>query len=165
MSPFERMTEKFGKAGFGDRFVPDLWLHLTHGYVVSTPDAFAMARPVWSHWGSAEMADITLTAPEGDCWHIWALSGDLGEAVRWLPCSKKWLAFARRGHPKLVQWDTIRHAITRQFSRNQGASRSPKAIGAAVQGPDGVHEEASRDGWELRGSEDASSLSPQLGKP
>jgi hypothetical protein len=121
MSPFERMTEAFGEAGFSDEFTPDLWRHLQHGYVVSTPKAFAMARPVWSHWDADRLADIEQTDEGGDCWYIWALSGDLVEAAQWLPSPKKWLAFARRGSPRLVKWETFSHAITRQFSSHQGA--------------------------------------------
>jgi hypothetical protein len=128
MSPFDRITEKFDGRGYGDQFVPDLWLHFQHGYVVSTPKAFAMARPVWSHWTSEEMSDITRTDPDGDCWFIWALSGDLGEAAWWLPHSKKWLAFARRGHPRLVKWETLSHAITRQFSRNPRTGSSQETV-------------------------------------
>lgn len=165
MSPFERMTEKFSGSGFSDEFTPDLWLHLQHGYVISTPRAFAMARPVWSHWSAQELGDIARVDPDGDCWFIWALSGDLAEAARWLPGPKKFLAFARRGQPRLVHWEKLSHAITRQFSSHQGAGQGTKAVRSPVHSADGVHEEAVGDGWLIRDPEDDTGIATDLGEP
>lgn len=126
MTPWQKALDLYAITGNNDTLGADVWLHFQHGYVVATPEAFAMVRPVWSHWERSKLDDVTQTDPEGDCWYIWCLTGSLAVAASWLPCPKKWLAFARRGSPRLVSWNRLSHEITRQFRRNQRAeSRSP----------------------------------------
>ena len=80
-------------------FEADLEAHFRHGYVVTTPQAFAMARPVCRDWRPVELCDPFKVEPleTADCWFIWCLAGDLSVAARWLPCELPWLGFARRG--------------------------------------------------------------------
>lgn len=77
----------------------DLAAHFERGYVVSTPQAFGMARPVRKDWPASRLANPFDVEPleSADCWFLWALAGDLSVAARWLPCELPWLGFARRG--------------------------------------------------------------------
>lgn len=80
-------------------FEADLEAHFRRGYVVTTPQAFAMARPVRRDWTPERLRNASEVEPleTADCWFIWALAGDLSVAARWLPCELPWLGFARRG--------------------------------------------------------------------
>jgi hypothetical protein len=118
-------------AGHGD-FLDDLSLHLQHGYVVSTPTGFGMARPIDSSWrgDNERLADIRQSDAGGDAWFIWMVAGDLAEVMEFLPSRKKWLAFARRGLPRWVKTEKIlRYEVARQFrSRERAGTReSPSA--------------------------------------
>lgn len=81
------------------RFTDELEQHFLFGYVVATPDAFAMARPVLSTWEPSRIADITEVEPleTADAWFIWLLAGKLAVAVRWLPVELPLIGFSRRG--------------------------------------------------------------------
>ena len=132
MTPWQKALDLYAITGNNDTLGADVWLHFQHGYVVATPEAFAMVRPVWSHWERSKLDDVTQTDPEGDCWYIWCLTGSLAVAASWLPCPKKWLAFARRGSPRLVSWNRLSHEITRQFRSDQGTESRPCAVSEAV---------------------------------
>lgn len=82
-------------------FDDDLAAHFLRGYVISTPEAFAMGRPVRREWTTEKLADPFHVEPleSADCWFIWALAGDLRIAVRWLPRELPWFGFAQRGSP------------------------------------------------------------------
>jgi hypothetical protein len=80
-------------------FEDDLKAHFERGYVVSTPQAFGMARPVRRDWKPGRIGNPWDVEPleTADCWFLWVLAGDLAVAAHWLPCELPWLGFARRG--------------------------------------------------------------------
>ena len=82
-------------------FEQDLTAHFERGYVVSTPQAFGMARPVRRDWTPGRLNNPWDVEPleSADCWFLWVLAGDLAVAARWLPCELPWLGFARRDKP------------------------------------------------------------------
>jgi len=91
-------------------FDQDLAAHFERGYVVSTPHAFAMARPVRRDWTPGRIGNPWDVEPleTADCWFMWALAGDLAVAARWIPCELPWLGFARRGKPaRFVQASSL----------------------------------------------------------
>ena len=93
------------------RFTDELEQHFLFGYVVATPDAFAMARPVLSTWEPARIADITEVEPleTADAWYIWLLAGKLAVAVRWLPVELPLIGLAQRGSPaRFVVWERLK---------------------------------------------------------
>jgi hypothetical protein len=100
------------------RFTDELEQHFLFGYVVATPDAFAMARPVLSTWEPSRIADIAEVEPlmTADAWYIWLLAGKLSVAVRWLPVELPLIGTARRGSPaRFVAWE--------QFKRLAGSGK------------------------------------------
>jgi len=130
--------------GYND-FTRDVSLHLQHGYVVSTPTGFGMARPIDSSWRDdvARQADITQSDPSGDTWFIWMVAGDLAEVMSFLPSPKMWLAFARHGLPRWVEAERIlRHEIARQFRSSQRiaafASSKPEKLSDADEDDEGT---------------------------
>ena len=98
MTPFAKVSKLYAVHPEMS-FELDLEAHFDCGYVVSTPEVFAMARPVRKDWSAAKLRNQFLTVPleTADCWFIWCLAGDLSVAARWLPCELPWLGFARRG--------------------------------------------------------------------
>ncbi len=55
MSPIDSCASAFANRGVD--FAPILEQHYKHGYVVSTPDVFAMGRPVCSGWTPEQICD------------------------------------------------------------------------------------------------------------
>lgn len=98
MTPIDSIRRLY-RLNPGMSFENDLKAHFERGYVVSTPQAFAMARPVRRDWKPGKIGNPWDVEPLefADCWFIWALAGDLAVAARWLPRELPWLGFARRG--------------------------------------------------------------------
>jgi len=98
MTPFAEVSKLYAAHPEMD-FELDIEAHFDCGYVVSTPEAFAMVRPVRKDWSTAKLQNQFHVEPleTADCWFIWCLAGDLSVAARWLPRELPWLGFARRG--------------------------------------------------------------------
>jgi hypothetical protein len=98
MTPIEQVRKLY-RLHPGMSFDQDLAAHFERGYVVSTPQAFGMARPVRRDWEPGRLNDPWDVEPldSADCWFLWVLAGDLSVAARWLPQALPWLGFARRG--------------------------------------------------------------------
>lgn len=71
----------------------DLAEHLHHGYVLATPEVFAMGRPVRHDAPERELLDIRRTFEDPDCWFVWAAAVSAGHTLAellarlpfWLP--------------------------------------------------------------------------------
>ncbi len=98
MTPFDRSCKLYAEHPWMD-FGVDRLAHFRHGYVVATPEAFAMARLVRQDWTPERLNNPFEVEPAAtaDCWFIWVLAGDLSVAARWLPFDLPWIGFARRG--------------------------------------------------------------------
>ncbi len=110
MTPFDHVVQLYAEHP-GMDFEADLEAHFRHGYVVATPDAFAMARPVLSTWEPSRIADITEVEPleTADAWYIWLLAGKLAVAARWLPVELPLIGLAQRGSPaRFVAWERLK---------------------------------------------------------
>lgn len=71
------------------------WHHL-HGFVFSTPDFFIMGRAVLRDSMPEQIVGKhVFKSEECDCWHIFAMSGDMGKAWSILPWELPWLAWER----------------------------------------------------------------------
>ena len=114
MTPYAKALDLY--KGDSTRFLDELEQHFEHGYVVATPEAFAMARPVRSDWDTAKFRDISQVAPldEADAWFIWLLAGRLEVAVRWLPRPLPFLGYSRRGSLcRFVAWERLQRLVER----------------------------------------------------
>lgn len=96
MTPVER-----AKATRPVTFREELTAHLLHGFVLSTPEAFVMGRPIVKDAPHALQADPWHVFPpdECDCWLVWLAAGDLSAIWRLVPYPLPWLAWARRDGP------------------------------------------------------------------
>ena len=92
MTPFEQIQELYRKYLPDSVFLDDLEIFIEAGYVISTPEVFAMGHP----------------EPHESVWHVFAFAGDLSKALPLFPYSLKWIEFARRGKPsKRYPFDRI----------------------------------------------------------
>lgn len=109
MTPYElalQLYESRPDMSFSD----DLAAHMRRGYVICTPEAFGMARPVRRDWAAERLANPleVESLATADTWFMWLLAGDLATASQWLPCEMEWLAFARRdGGVKFVKSERL----------------------------------------------------------
>jgi hypothetical protein len=78
-----------------EQWVAALKLHLSYGYVVSEPECFAMARPVWHEATLAQMLDFTHCFERVDCWFIHTAAGQLDALVARLPFDLPLLCWQR----------------------------------------------------------------------
>ena len=95
MTPFQQAAEVYKREPCAVPFEHDLFMHLVHGYVISTPQVFAMLREVSMDFRDDEMRDPGKTAPGGDCWHVWLAAGDVSALFGMLPL-KPWVSFERK---------------------------------------------------------------------
>lgn len=101
MSPYEKAKEYYIKDPGFRTFEEDLELHYLNGYVVSTPEIFIMARPVWSKAPEKEIIDSSVYWEIGyDCWHIWLMSGDIKKCWDYNPLNLTLVSFQRRNRLK-----------------------------------------------------------------
>jgi len=104
MTPFDHILKLYEDHPTVN-FEADLEAHFQRGYLVSTPEAFAMVRPVRKDWTPESLRNPFHVEPlaTADCWFIWALAGDFKVAARWLPCLLPWIGYARRGKPPVFR--------------------------------------------------------------
>ena len=97
-SPAERAAAVYSREPCARSFREDLEAHLIHGFVVATPDAFAMARPVPRAADPDDIVDPTVNWPREECdaWLIYLLAGDLAVTLRWLPFDLPFIGWEKR---------------------------------------------------------------------
>jgi hypothetical protein len=97
-----------------ETFRDELEAHLLGGFVLSTPTAFVMGRPIARVAPHALQADPWFQFPSEscDCWLVWLASGDLASIWRLVPYPLPWLAWARRdGALKFKNFSGIESAL------------------------------------------------------
>lgn len=113
MNPIIRMWELYQTRPSGRSFEEDLEIHLCGGYVVSTPDYFIMARPVRHDARPSDILDIEVVHDDPDCWHIFAMAGDIGKCWDLLPLDLPYVTWERnytlRGPFRMRN---VRHLLT-----------------------------------------------------
>lgn len=96
MNAIVAAREVYVRCGSLRSFEEDLRAHLLHGFVISTPAAFAMGRPVRRDAPEEELADIGHRFAEPDAWLVWSAAGDLETLARMLPGRLPWIMFHRQ---------------------------------------------------------------------
>lgn len=107
MNPYLAAAAVYDREPCARSFHLDHWLHLMHGYVVSTPSLFAMFRPVWRNWPAERLLDPSQSDPDGDTWWVWLVAGDPAMLFEAVP-AKKWVAFERFNSPRVWSYERIR---------------------------------------------------------
>lgn len=121
MTPVE-----IAKRLLGDSWLEDLEAHLLGGFVISTPDAFLIGRPV-PH--GAEVVDAWEQWPreESDCWFVWCAAGDPRRLLDLMPFPLPWIGWMRLGRGwREIHW--IRASRLRvALAGTEGKAKSRRA--------------------------------------
>lgn len=112
----ERARAVYEREPCARSFEEDCTAHLESGYLLSTPDTFALWRPVWWHWPMERLLDPWESDPAGDCWHIWLLAGDAWPVWE-ISEPKNLVAFERSNRLRAYHYGRIRNQWTRFFPR------------------------------------------------
>lgn len=104
MTPFEAAQGVYEQEDCANTFGEDLFFYLRAGYVWSSRDAFAMARPVMLLLGDQEgigmnrgmiVGQFPFVPHSCNCWHVHLAAGDWKEALGHLPYSLEYISFER----------------------------------------------------------------------
>jgi hypothetical protein len=107
MTPFERAQAVYLAEPCARPFYEDLFFHLQFGTVISTPDVFAMARPVWRDWPVENLRAPWRADAEGNCWWVWLVAGDMRAALAYMPAGREWIGFERENVPRFRRLDRL----------------------------------------------------------
>jgi hypothetical protein len=99
MSPFDQAAEVYEREPCARSFDEDLFHHLRHGYVISTPQFFALLRPVQRDWPIAWLREPWRIDRQGNCWWLWLLAGDLVAGAQALPFPLPYIGYERENVP------------------------------------------------------------------
>ena len=110
-SPTDQLFELYKRKGLD--FGTYVSLHLRHGFVFSTPDFFAMGRPVCRQWTKDDVFNPTMAAPRAiaDAWFCHAYAGDISKFWGILPWPLGWIGFQR--FDNVLRW--VPTEIIRRF--------------------------------------------------
>lgn len=94
-------------------FARDIYLHTLSGYVIDTPTAFLMGRPVCRDAPEEAIRDpaISFSRWAADCWFIFAFAGDIGEMLHLAPYELPYVGWSRRNGA--IRWYTCAEALAR----------------------------------------------------
>ncbi len=93
-------------------FTEDIEAHFLHGWVISTPELFLMARPVRSDWSDDVVLNPFRLSDSPDMWHVWLAAGDWRQAFRLAPFPLPWVSIERKHQLKRYEW----HRFARRSS-------------------------------------------------
>lgn len=98
MTPAQQAAEVYKREECPRSFMEDVRAHLANGYVISTPDFFAMGRPVDSTADHAKIINPWHTFPRNrwDCWFVYLVAGDMQQAWTCFPFPLEKIAFEKR---------------------------------------------------------------------
>ena len=127
MSPAEQAAAVYEREPCARTFEEDLEAHLLHGWVVSTPQFFVMARPVDSAAQPACIVNPWHRFPPEACdtWHIYLAAGDLCAALQWLPHPLPKIAFERRNILRYYRLESLTQLIARRHVSSARPTTDP----------------------------------------
>lgn len=96
MTPAEEAAAVYEKEPCARTFREDVEAHMLCGYVVATPEVFAMFRPV--RWSAGQEAIVNPWHAHVGCdtWHIYLAAGDVEQIRAMLPYPLPYVAFERK---------------------------------------------------------------------
>ena len=95
LNPIMDASRVYQKEECARTFDIDLILHLKHGYVFSTPEAFMMIRPVRTDSDYEKITDPEYNYEEPDAWLVYLAAGDLKMLWKYEPWPLPMIGFER----------------------------------------------------------------------
>lgn len=109
MTPYELAQRVYQSEPCARTFAQDMEWHLCNGFVYSTPEYFAMGRPVVRTAPTEILVGLhRFPATVCDCWHIYLVAGDMAKAWSILPWDLPWVSMERKNVLKFYRLDSIR---------------------------------------------------------
>lgn len=110
MSPYQIAREVYAKEPCARSFEQDMRLHLEFGFVFSTPDFFAMGRPVVKEGAPGDIVNPGILFPrkQCNCWHVYLMAGDIGKCWSVMPWPLGWVSFERKNELHFLPMERIR---------------------------------------------------------
>lgn len=109
MTPAQQAAAVYGREPCARTFIEDLDAHLVNGYVYSTPDFFAMGRPVCSLWPHKDIINPWITFPREswDCWFVYLVAGDMLKAWSSFPFPLPKIGFEKRNRIRYYRFELL----------------------------------------------------------
>lgn len=124
MTPYAKAVAVYRRELCARSFAEDLQSHLANGYVFSTPELFAMGRPVCKDAPKSLILDPTVRFDNPDCWLCWLFSGNLLALTLNMPYWLPWIAFERRNVLRFYKTEDFKRGLWKSFA-SQPDCQSP----------------------------------------
>lgn len=95
MTPAEHAAAVYEREPCARTFREDVEAHMLRGYVIATPEVFAMFRPVRWSAGKAAIVDPWQDHVGCDTWHIYLAAGDFPTIAAMFPYPLPWVSYER----------------------------------------------------------------------
>ncbi|HYF36780.1 MAG TPA: hypothetical protein VD994_15905 [Prosthecobacter sp.] len=128
MTPFHAAQQVYQRELCARDFWTDLHLHLTHGYVFSTPTAFLMGRPVERMAPHHQITNPAHHFQSPDAWLVYLAAGDgIREFFRYEPFPLPYFGWERNNKLRFYERNKLLTKLTIpsipiDFHRYGGAS-------------------------------------------
>ena len=125
MTPAQQAANVYKQEECPRSFMEDVQAHLLNGYVISTPEFFAMGRPVCSTGDHQDIINPRHSFPQKqwDCWLIYLVAGDMQKAWRAFPFPLEKIAFEKRNNLRYYRFELLDSHLLR--NREAGSESNP----------------------------------------
>lgn len=103
MTPIQKAIAVYEQEPCVRSFYEDLALHFEHGYVISTPKAFVMGRPVDRYASEQCILDPSYSFQTQNAWLVWLAAGDLRHVLGLMPFPLPWIGYERNNVLRFVR--------------------------------------------------------------
>lgn len=100
-SPYEMAADIYSIEPCARSFLEDLSVHLTNGFVFSTPTCFFMGRPVRRDGDVCDVVNPRVSFVNPDCFHVYLAAGRLEEILEFTKGELRWEWFSWERNNKL----------------------------------------------------------------
>lgn len=114
-NPFVEAARVYDREPCARSFTEDLEAHLRHGWVISTPDLFLMARKISVAWSRDVVLNPYQTAHDNaaDAWHVWLAAGNWRSAFAQAPHPLPWVVIERKNKLRYYDWNRFQRTALR----------------------------------------------------
>ncbi len=119
-TPLDLARRIYDREWCSGTFPQHLVLHLTHGWVISTPQFFMMGRPVLHTAPESLILDIAHKFDDPDAWLVWAAAGTHPrELIRHMPFPLPHIGWQKRNR---LRWYALGDLGTRLSPQGRGCT-------------------------------------------
>jgi hypothetical protein len=115
MTPVQRAAAVYSREDCARSFKEDVEAHLLHGWVISTPEVFLLARKVDHAAPQDQIINPWFNSweKEPDSWHLYLFSGSLMSAFKCAPYPLEYVSYERTNDLRIYKYDVIHRKCAR----------------------------------------------------